>query len=71
MSVWEKVRRLINAQNFTRHFHRSWIVQSRVLSTQADGGFLLKYEHEPDGSDAQILLGGDLHSRHTFMEEHE
>ena len=74
MSVWEKVRRLINAQKFYATLPSKLDrAEQEFLITQANEGIPLPeiLEHEPDGSDAQILLGGELHSRHTFMEEHE
>ena len=73
MSVWEKIRRLINNQKFyaTLPSKLDRAEEQWHASQPEDGPDVTVTEYEPDGSEAQILLGGALHSRHNSVEEHE
>lgn len=73
MSVWEKVRRLINSQKFytTLPSKLDRAEEMWHASQSEEGPDVTVTEYEPDGSEAQILLGGALHARHHSVEEHE
>ena len=59
MSVWEKIRRLINSQKFyaTLPSKLDRAEEQWHASQPEDGPDVTVTEYEPDGSEAQILLG--------------
>ena len=65
MSVWEKIRRLINSQKFyaTLPSKLDRAEEQWHESQPENGPDVTVTEYEPDGSEAQILLGGALSLR--------
>tara|TARA_B100001063_G_scaffold111222_1_gene103844 strand:+ start:64 stop:306 length:243 start_codon:yes stop_codon:yes gene_type:complete len=72
-SLFTLVRRWINANKFIRAIpirldqaEKEWHEAQPITEVMPE--FI---EHEPDGSEAQSLLGGTIQARHTFISRDE
>ena len=72
-SPLERIQRYIKHQKFNKTLpsrldraERDWHAQQRDQLAKPE-----LIEHEPDGSEAQSLLGGALQARHTFLSKDE